>query len=304
MRKTLLDLVKSAIIYEYSLPNKEHSIEPSPFSTAKDTCFSQRTDNDIAEIIYNGIVEYAINEYDINYDDICTEHLRAMAENIRYNEDATNRIKISYGFYGEVLLYAILYAKYNTNVLISKGYFYDPLEKAEAKGYDAYHLIQRENKVQLWFGEAKFRVDYKKSITEVISNLNKALSENYFKKNVLSISKKKHNISNGSDVIDLLKPITENWRHDVSIVIADELKKNNITLVYPVLIAYEKKKRKDYHDNIKECIKHIKDLYATREYNLSTDIDVKFFFMFLPVDNVKEIKESVVEWISTKKPLI
>lgn len=39
--------------------------------------------------------------------------------------------------------------------------------------------------------------------------MNIALSENYFKKNILSISKKKHNISNGSVVIDLLKPITE-----------------------------------------------------------------------------------------------
>lgn len=304
MRKTLLELVNSAIIYEYSLPNKEHNIELSAYSTASDTCFSQRTDNDIAEIIYNGIVEYAMNEYDINYEDIDTEHLKTMAENVRYNKNAAHRTKISYGFYGEVLLYAILYSKFNANVLISKGYFYDPLEQGEAKGYDAYHLIQRGSKVQLWFGEAKFRIDYKKSITEVISSLNNALSENYFKKNILSISKKKHNISNGSGIIDLLKPITESWRTDVSIVIADELKKNNITLVYPILIAYEKKKRKDYHDNIKECIKHIEDLYKTGKYNLSADIDVKIFFMFLPVDNVKEIKESVVEWISIKKPLI
>lgn len=304
MRKTLQDLVKSSIIFEYSLPNKEHNINRSAYSTMKDTCFSKKADEKIAEIIYNGIVEYVINEYEINYEDIDTENLRAIAENVRYNENATNRTKISYGFYGEVLLYAILYSKFKADVLISKGYFFDPLERSEAKGYDAYHLIQRGTAVELWFGEAKFRVGYKKSIDEVIKGLNNSLSEKYFERNILSISKKKHSISNGSCVIDLLKPITESWRRSVSIVIADELKKNNITLVYPVLIAYQKQKRKDYHDNIRECINHIEELYKTGEYNLSTNINVKIFFMFLPVDDIKEIKESVVEWISIKKPLI
>lgn len=94
MRKALQDLVKSAIVFEYSLPNKEHNINYSAFSTVQDACFSKENDEDIAKVIYNGIVEYAINEYEIDYNDINTEHLRAMAENVRYNEAASERTKI------------------------------------------------------------------------------------------------------------------------------------------------------------------------------------------------------------------
>lgn len=74
-------------------------------------------------------------------------------------------------------------------MLISKGYFYSPLEKGEPKGFDAYHLIQHDDKVELWFGEAKFRKDYIKPIDEVLSGFSKTTSEGYFSDNVLAIVK-------------------------------------------------------------------------------------------------------------------
>lgn len=304
MRQALKELVSSAITVEYYLPNGEYKINSSSYSNKKDVCFKGKSDEFIANIIYNGIVEYAIGEYEIDYENISEEQLRALAEYTRYDEEDSHTTKLRYGFYGEVILYAILYSKFKADVLISKGYFYDPLENGEAKGYDAYHLIQNDNSVELWFGEAKFRNGIKSSIEEVISKLDKAISENYFKKNIIAISKKKFNISNGQITIDRLKPITESWREKVSIVIEDELKNNNITLVYPILIAYQQKKLSDYNDGIKECIDYIKTLFESGKYKFVNSLNAKIFFMFLPVDNVKQIKESVLEWISTKKPLI
>lgn len=304
MRQSLKQLVSSAITVEYYLPSGKHQINCSSYSNKNDVCFKGKDDESIADIIYNGIVEYAMGEYDIDYEDIDTEQLRALAEYMRYDDEDSHTTKLRYGFYGEVILYAILYSKFRADVLISKGYFYDPLENAETKGYDAYHLIQKNNSVELWFGEAKFRNAIKISIDEVIGKLNAVISENYFKKNILAISKNKSNISNGTAIIDLLKPITESWKRKVSIVIEDELKNNNITLVYPILIAYQQKKRIDYNDGIRECIDYIKTLFESGKYEFLNSLEAKIFFMFLPVDNVKQIKESVIEWISTKKPLV
>ena len=90
---------------------------------------------------------------------------------------------------------------------------------------DAYHLIQHDDKVELWFGEAKFRKDYKKPIDEVLSGFSKTTSEGYFSDNVLAIVKEKHNISNGRDIIDKLTPITQTWKKSVLINIGEELEK-------------------------------------------------------------------------------
>ena len=106
--------------------------------------------------------------------------------------------KLQYGFYGDVLLYSLLVNLFETDVLISKGYFYSPLEKGEPKGFDAYHLIQHGDKVELWLGEAKFRSEYKRPINEVLSGFSKTTTEGYFRDNVLTIVKEKHNISNAN----------------------------------------------------------------------------------------------------------
>ncbi len=50
---------------------------------------------------------------------------------------------------------------YGTDILVSRGYFYNPLEKSETKGYDSYHMFQNENDLELWFGEAKFHESYR-----------------------------------------------------------------------------------------------------------------------------------------------
>lgn len=51
------------------------------------------------------------------------------------------------------------------------NYFYCPTSKSEVTGFDSYHLIQYGDKVQLWFGEAKFRTKYHQSICEIIKKL-------------------------------------------------------------------------------------------------------------------------------------
>lgn len=304
MRASIQNLIKKAIIIECTLPNTERGICKTKYTTAEDFCLVKDSDESIAQIIYNNIVEYAIGEFDIDYNNLDEEQCRAIAENLRFNEDAMQTSKLRYGFYGEVLLYSLLICLFSTNVLISKGYFYSPLEKAEPKGYDAYHLIQHDDKVELWFGEAKFRIDYKKPIDEILSCFSKTTSKGYFRDNVLAIVKEKHNISNGVGIIDKLTPITQTWKKNVVIDISEELKKHSAELVYPIMIAYQQPKHCSYFEGIKNCIDYIEEQFNSGKYPINTTFPIKVFFMFLPVDDVKRIKEQVIEWISNKEPLI
>lgn len=304
MRESIQNLINNSIFIECTLPNTEHNLCRTQYTTAEDYCLNKSSDDSVAQIIYNNIVEYAIGEFDIDYDNLDEELCRAIAENLKFDEESTHTAKLRYGFYGEVLLYSLLINLFSANVLISKGYFYSPLEKGEPKGFDAYHLIQYDDKVELWFGEAKFRKDYKKPIEEVLSNFSKTTSEGYFRNNVLAIVKEKHNISNGCDIVDRLTPITQTWKKNVLINIAEELKKNNAELVYPIMIAYQQPKNSDYYEGVKKCVDYIEEQFNTGKYTVKTSFPIKIFFMFFPVDDVKKIKEQVIEWISSKEPLI
>ena len=75
----------------------------------------------------------------------------------------------------------------NTSVLAARGYFYSPIENSEAKGFDAFHLMEREGNIDLWFGEAKFYVQYKSAITPVMEKLSTSLSDRYVNRNLLAI---------------------------------------------------------------------------------------------------------------------
>lgn len=304
MRASIQNLIKKSIFIECTLPNTEHSICKTKYTTTEDFCLTKSSDDSIAQIIYNNIVEYAIGEFDIDYDNLDEELCRAIAENLKFDEEANYTSKLRYGFYGEVLLYSLLINLFSTDVLISKGYFYSPLEKGEPKGFDAYHLIQHDDKVELWFGEAKFRKDYRKPIDEVLSGFSKTTSEGYFSDNVLAIVKEKHNISNGKYIIDKLTPITKTWKKSISINIAEELEKNSAELVYPIMITYQQPKHCDYYDGVKKCINYIEEQFNSGRYTINTTFPIKVFFMFFPVDDVKKIKEQVIEWISNKEPLI
>lgn len=304
MRASIQNLIKKSIFIECTLPNTEHSICKTKYTTTEDFCLTKSSDDSIAQIIYNNIVEYAIGEFDIDYNNLDEELCRAIAENLKFDEEANYTSKLRYGFYGEVLLYSLLINLFSTDVLISKGYFYSPLEKGEPKGFDAYHLIQHDDKVELWFGEAKFRKDYRKPIDEVLSGFSKTTSEGYFSDNVLAIVKEKHNISNGKYIIDKLTPITKTWKKSISINIAEELEKNSAELVYPIMITYQQPKHCDYYDGVKKCINYIEEQFNSGRYTINTTFPIKVFFMFFPVDDVKKIKEQVIEWISNKEPLI
>ncbi len=301
MRDTLKQAVRQAICFEYEIPDSSHSLLKSNISNENDMCFSNAKWIDISNIIYNGIVEFAVNEFEINYDNLELEQRKVVARKMRYDTSASEDAKIKYGFYGEVLLDLILRCFFNTEVLLARGYLYSPIENSEVKGFDAFHLMQIDDKLSLWLGEAKFYINYKTPITDVLKKLKTTLSDEYINKNLLALIDWQ---SRFTTTDSKLKHVLDKWESNPDINLACELKNNQITITYPVFIAYQKEKKDGLNDSIQKCIQHVNDTYSQLSLNTPSSFNYTLFFVFLPLEEVKKIKLEVIDCIENKKPLI
>lgn len=298
MRQTLIDLIKNTIIYQYDLPNTSAGIVKTIFSTENDRCYKASDINNIAEIIYNSILDYSINEFEMTDKDLNSLHAGALKNKLKYNPLADEETKIKYGFFGEVLLYSILVVLFNAKPLIARGYFYNPLENAETKGYDSYQLVDNNGRIELWFGEVKFHASHTSGIASVLKNIEKALSDDYLETNVFAIQNHRNNFNIKGSLIDT---ILDKWEANPAINICDEIKSYNMKLVYPILILYQHDQN-DFDTNIKKITEYISDNHTAKAYSLTVPHEV--FFILLPLEKVKEIKENVIQWIESKKPLM
>jgi hypothetical protein len=298
VRNSLRELLKQTIFLKFKLPHSELDLDSIKLSTAEDDVFECVSDSALSEIIYNSIIEYSFNEFDLKDCELASLLNVALKTKIKYKEYQNQGTKIKYGFYGEVLLYLMLCQFYKSSPLISRGYFYNPLENSETKGYDSYHLIEGEEKIELWFGEVKFRVTLDSGAKSAIEGMDKAFSDGYLEDNILAMVNHRNNFGvKGSK----LESVIDSWIEKPSISIIDEVKKHNMKLVYPVLLIYPSD-CSDLESQIRKTVKHINDKFSKKTYSLS--IDYELFFMLMPVGNVKQIKEEVITWIDSKKLLL
>lgn len=308
LRDNLKNLINSAIV-KYTFPitltdeqGQVTSINNSNLTTAgKDEYCFKGIDNDISKIIYNGIVEFAENEFKIDYDNLDREQTKVIKTKLKYNEKDSPQTKLQYGFYGEVLLDLFLRNYFHTDVLIARGYFYSPLENSEPKGFDAFHIIDNKGNLELWFGEAKFHQSFTSGINSVLSKINYSISDDYLNNHMFAIINEKDNISH---LHPILEGIIKKWEDNPDIILNDELQNNNIELVYPVFIAYQKQPSYGYEKSIASSVNKINRELGKYSLNLAVKIKVSIFVMLLPVDDSNKLKEEVIEWIETKEPLI
>ena len=184
---------------------------------------------------------------------------------------------------------------------MARGHFYSPVENSEAKGFDAFHLMERDGNIDLWFGEAKFYQQYKSAITPVLEKLGNSLSDGYLNRNILAIINERAHISTHNAQ---LEDILNSWEENPDINLSEELKNRGIRLIYPVFIAYQKNSSDQYHQSIKKCIDYIASEYTRLNMVIPASFDYRLFFIFLPLSEVKQIKEDVMKWIDSREPLI
>lgn len=301
MREQLKQAMKNAICFECKLPHLDSGVGKACLSTHDDICLKNIDSQDIAKVIYNGIVEFAVNEYEIDYDNLEKEQRKVILRRMRYNSEASTTAKIRYGFYGEVLLDLILRCFLDTKVILARGYLYSPIENSEVKGFDAFHLIENNDRLNLWLGEAKFYVAYKKPISDVLEKLKTSLSDKYVHTNLLALIDWQDRFTTSSN---RLKNILDLWEENPEINLAQQMTAHNIRLTYPIFIAYEKTSSNSFHESIGKCIDHISTEFNRLKVQIPASFDYRLFFIFLPLSQVKQIKETVVKWIDSNEPLI
>ena len=235
----------------------------------------------------------------------------ALKSKLKYNPDAPIETKEKYGFFGEVLLFCLLRVILNINPLIARGYFYNPLENSETKGYDCYHLLERGEEVELWFGEVKFYQDCISAINSAVGKadpenakdagwkLKKAISDEYLDRNLVAVVGNEKNNLNIKDN-EKINNIIADWESNPEIIISDQLKKHDIKFVYPIVIFY--KESTGYDESVQKSVDHLNDILEKTEFDIS--IQYSIFFIFVPMRDVKEIKQDVITWIESKKELM
>lgn len=298
MRESLQKLIEQTVIFEYHLPHDEKDIDGAVYSTENDHCYSSSNDKHLAEIIYNAVVDYAFNEYELDVRDYANAHMEALQTRIRYEAHKEEDEQLKYGFFGEVLLYCVLCIIYKTTPIISKGHFYSPVENSESKGFDSYHMVEHEDGVSLWFGEVKFHASRASGIKSALKGIEHVISDEYLNKNLNALPAHTSNLNLDGSKIDL---IIKDWRENPSIKILETAKKHNIKLVYPILLLFDESS-KGYDESIRGAIEYIAKNYEEQEFNIS--IEVSIFFIFIPVENSKKIKMEVLKWIGNKQPLM
>lgn len=298
MRQTLKELLSQVVGLAYTLP-KGDDIPKVAVSTEPDECYEcQKTDNDLAKIIYNGIVEYSFDNLDSYLGRLSDAQIIALRTKLKYSANAPQDVRLKYGFYGEVILHLFLQHFHNADTVISRGWFYQPTAHAEVTGYDSYQMVERnDGNVELWFGEVKFYQHYHDAVNKILSKLGKSLSDDYLETNILDISQHIVNVNPRSKI----DRIVSSWQADPNIKIKDELLKYNMTLVYPMMVLFDDK-NKSYDEIIKQVVDYINEKHPNAEYNIG--VPTKLFFMLLPVKSTNAIKSQVLSWIDTKEVLI
>ena len=181
---------------------------------------------------------------------------------------------------------------------LARGYLYSALENAETKGYDSYLMVEDNQTIFLFFGEAKFYLDgYKRSLDSIFNNIDKALSDSYFNRNFIAMENHYEHIEPKSRI----REIIDQWRADPLINMAKEASRHNMHLVYPMLVIFDDKMTV-YDDLIMGIISYIQTKYSAVQPTLT--IPYTIFFLFFHVDNSRIIKTQVLQWINQKQQLM
>lgn len=298
MKNSLKDLLEKIVIFQFNLPYKH--LKRTKISTLSDKCYKVTSNNDVSALIYNGIIDYALGERNVNFNDLEKEQARAIAHYMRYDESDDDETKEKYGFYGEVMLNLVMQHFLGTRQIIAKGYFYNPMDAQETHGYDAFHFYYNpSNKItSIVLGEAKFRANQSGAIKSAVNSVSKVLSADYLNNNFYAI---KTRIEKAEPIPDEIALIFDRIDDNPNINVYRLLMDNKIKIVYPVLIMCDQH-NDDYEKKIESLVNTV-NKYVDK-INPLVGIDVVIFFIFIPVENTKNIKKEVVKWISEKKLLM
>ena len=297
MRKAIHDLIQKTLILKFKLPFE--SIDKSSLTFLHDYCF-ESSDLGVTEAIYNSIVDYCLNDFEIDLSKLDQNQIFAIQNRLRYDEDADLETQLKYGFFGESLFNILLKVYFHSNKIIAKGHFYSSIDKSEPKGYDSFHFLDNKGQLEFWMGESKMYTSLPQAINKVLVNINQALSVKYYENNIRAILQRSNDLDS-SCCQPLFEDLVSKLKNENMEVVMRTLKERKVKLIYPILLTYNSLV-KDYNDNIIRSMTYIQN--QINKSTINNEIVAELLFILVPVENVTSIKKEVLKWISDQKPII
>lgn len=178
---------------------------------------------DMAEHLLEWLPEFALKYSDLEDINSGTARraLRTAAKTV-YNTPKYQRR----GEFGEILLHALLREIFDSQPAISKIYYKSSVNET-VKGFDAVHIVENGDSLELWLGEVKFYKDINSAISEVVAEMHVHLEHDYLKNEFILIAPK----------------IDDNWEHANSLkkLISSKTSLDTVfkQVCIPVLLTYE-----------------------------------------------------------------
>jgi hypothetical protein len=171
------------------------------------------------------------------------------------------------GEFGEILLHIAIRQVYKTIPAVSKIYYKNSVNKT-VEGFDAVHVITKDNNLELWIGETKFYNDVNSAIYDVCTEIVEHLETDYLKSEFLLI---KNKIDNTWPEADSLKALL----------------KDNVSLDHvferaciPVLLTYDSdvvnKSSKTNGEYLTNIVAEMSKAYKTMRANLKKKYEARF----------------------------
>jgi hypothetical protein len=173
----------------------------------------------------------------------------------------------SRGEFGEILLHIAIRQIYKTIPAISKIYYKSSINET-VKGFDAVHVVKKNDELELWIGETKFYENITRAIYDVSKEIVEHLETNYLKSEFILIRNK---IDKNWPEADMLKKLLhENTSLD------DIFKR----VCIPILLTYDSdvvNKSKACNDEYKKNVKdELLSNYANLRGKLNSEYNNKF----------------------------
>ncbi|WLF83461.1 DUF1837 domain-containing protein [Moraxella sp. ZY210820] len=188
------------------------------------------------------------------------------------------------GEFGEIFLHIALRQVYQSVPVISKIFFKDSVNNT-VKGFDAVHVVQNDEKWELWLGEVKFYDDYQGAIREVIKEISEHTKLDYLRNEKMLIANK---LDEGHPFYEKLKEVLhQNTSLDV---LFD-------CVCIPILVTYNSKVLSE-HNKVTDDFKQqaLEEVMSVRKYledKIPDGLSVKIHLFLIPLQDKKILIEEL-----------
>lgn len=182
------------------------------------------------------------------------------------------------GEFGEILLHALLREVFDSEPAISK-IFYKTANNETVKGFDAVHVVENGEDLELWLGEVKFYKDAQAAIRDISAEIREHTKNDYLRDEFLLISNK----------------LDPNWPHSKKLkdLISKRTSLDKIfkRICIPAMLTYESpcvgKNSEDCEEFATELTEEMQKIYEKFSGGQLPDIRVHLFLV--PLHQKKDL---------------